>query len=304
MTTDGDSVPCTGTSVGGAFGNWYRSGNELRVRDATLAFKSIGLGPTMLVLHGGLGIDSSYLHDALSPLATELRVVFYDQRGHGCSTGRQSLATAERDILVEDAEAMRTTLAERVLLFGHSYGGFVALEYALRYPDRVTGLVLCATSASVAHVSGALAAVSTRARSLELEALHAILTSPPSSDSEFSDLWRAIAPLYFKDQAVGRASAFDGTRYSAAGYAAGARWLADYDVRSRLDEIEVPVLLLHGTHDWLMPADVAGSELAAALKRPTRVTFHDSGHYPFLEQPDAFVDSIRSWLRSFEITAL
>ena len=283
---------------------WNGSGRRICVQGATLACDAFGRGPTMLVLHGGLGIDCSYLRTALAPLATDFRVVCYDQRGHGRSTGRESLASADRGILIEDADAVRDGYgADRVLLFGHSYGGFVALEYALQHPDRVAGLVLCATSASVAHVPTALAAAATFARRDELQALHAVLTNPPSSDEEFGEIWRTITPLYFKDHDPVRARTFDDTRYSALGYAAGARWLADYDVRSRLTHIDVPVLLLHGACDWLMPADVVGIQLAAGLRHATRIVFHESGHYPFVEERRAFLKVIRSWLRPSETSA-
>jgi proline iminopeptidase len=264
---------------------------------ATLAIYSSGSGPTVVALHGGLGLDSTYLRRSLAPLSDTNRLVALDMRGHGCSTGRDSLDDQPRDILIEDVHAVMSSLGdEPIVLFGHSYGGFVALEYAIRHPERVRALALCATSASTVHFGQMLDAVRTRARPAELEALERALSGPVASDDEFAETWRAITPLYFHDGDPAQMRHFDDTVYSAAGYNAGTRWLADYDVRACLSLLEMPVLLVHGADDWLMPTHIAGNELASGLPNATQLSIERSGHYPFIERPEQFFLGLRGWL--------
>ena len=123
---------------------------ELRVNGTTLDCETIGEGPPCLVLHGGPGTDSSGLRVSLGGLAGRLglRMVFYDHRGHG----RSAWGPAEEsthDQLVADAEGVRTALGlGPVHVLGVSWGGFLALLYAARYPTSLRRLVVVGGAAS------------------------------------------------------------------------------------------------------------------------------------------------------------
>ena len=76
-----------------------------------------------------------------------MTLTFLDFRANGRSTGNGDGLTMQR--LADDVDALREHLgAERMWLLGHSYGGFVALQYALSYPDHLHGLVLCDTDST------------------------------------------------------------------------------------------------------------------------------------------------------------
>lgn len=255
-----------------------------------------GKGPLMIGVHGGLGIDAGYLWGAFDSLADSHQIVCFDQRGHGRSGGRETLDRSSRETLVEDIDCVRRHAgAGRVILFGHSYGGFLALEYAARFPERVAGLALCSTSASLDHVAAAVDRVASSARPDEFSALETLLTDPPASDEQFGALWRAVTPLYFADHDPRRGDVFSATRFSSAGYAAGARFLSSYDMRPRLAEIEAPVSLFHGANDWIMNASTAGDKLARGIPHATRFTFARSGHYPFIEEPTSWKANFTDW---------
>src|SRR5688572_23256339 len=103
----------------------------------TFWYDAIGAGPPLIVLHGGLGLDHTYLRPAFDQLAPELQVIYLDLRANGRSTGDGVGMTMGQ--LAADVDALRAHLGlERVAVFGHSYGGFVGLEYALTYPARLT----------------------------------------------------------------------------------------------------------------------------------------------------------------------
>jgi proline iminopeptidase len=260
----------------------------------------IGTGSPVLAFHGGLGLDHQYLRPWLDPLADTAQIIFFDLRGHGRSGGRETLAESDHATLCADADQLRGMLTkEPVILFGHSYGGFLALEYALRYPKRVAGLVLCSTAASANHAPAAVQLAASRGVPVALAELHRALAEPSRSDIEFAESWRTVLPLYFHTQDPQRAaSLFANTIFSAEGYnRAFFHWLGEFDVRERLREIDVPALVLSGADDWIMPPELAGNDLAKGIPHAELVVFEHSGHFPFIEESDRFTEVVSTWLR-------
>jgi proline iminopeptidase len=116
----------------------------MRVRDVSLFVEVVGHGPPLLLMHGGPGAD----HWSLLPFrrcADRFTLVFYDHRGNGRSVGAP-VSSMTWENLTADAEALRQALGfGRWAVLGHSFGGQVALEYALRYPGSLSHLVLLDT---------------------------------------------------------------------------------------------------------------------------------------------------------------
>ena len=110
----------------------------IKIRDASLYVEVIGHGEPLLLMHGGPGLD----HVSLTPfreLVDRHTIVLYDHRCNGRSTGAP-VTSMTRENLTADADALREELGfERWAVLGHSFGGHVALEYALRYPERPAG---------------------------------------------------------------------------------------------------------------------------------------------------------------------
>ena len=114
------------------------------LNDTKLFYVEVGEGLPCLVMHGGLGGDHSALHPWLDPLGDVMRLVYYDHRGNGRS-GRPPSETITFEQLC--ADALREQLGfEEVAVLGYSFRGFVALEYALRYPERISHLILLDTA--------------------------------------------------------------------------------------------------------------------------------------------------------------
>lgn len=263
----------------------------LRAPGADLFYVEAGKGVPLVVLHGGLGVDHTYMRD-LSRLADCARVVLLDLRGNGRSSrvGPEDITFGS---LVADVEALREHLgAERISLLGHAFGGLVALDYALQHPDRVHRLLLHDTYASASFWDDALGALSARDATLAKE----LVTPFELKDHVFLSWFRRVMPLWFHryDPVLAR-RAFAETVPSAQAWARGNELARAYDATARLREVRAPTLVLHGRHD-LVPLAQAET-LKAGIPDAELVVFERSGHYPHVEEPDAFLGVVRSWLQ-------
>ena len=114
------------------------------IRDVSLYVRTLGEGTPVVLMHGGPGVDhSTMLH--FRRCADQFTLILYDHRCNGRSTGAD-VSTMTWENLTADADALREALGfETWAVLGHSFGGMVALEYALRYPERLSHLVLVDT---------------------------------------------------------------------------------------------------------------------------------------------------------------
>jgi proline iminopeptidase len=116
----------------------------MKIRDASLFVKVMGQGYPLLLMHGGPSLDHTTLLP-LEPLADQFTLIFYDHRCNGRSEGAD-VTSMTLENLTADAEALRQALGfDQWAVLGHSFGGNVALEYALRYPQSLSRLILMNT---------------------------------------------------------------------------------------------------------------------------------------------------------------
>src|SRR5512133_4336798 len=118
--------------------DWPR---KVTVRDVSLYVDVVGQGVTLVLMHGGPSADL-WTMGAFRRCADQFTLVFYDHRCNGRSVG-VPVSSMTWENLTADAEALREHLGfEKWAVLGHSFGGHVALEYALRYPDSLSHLIL------------------------------------------------------------------------------------------------------------------------------------------------------------------
>jgi len=269
------------------------------VPGAALAYTTVGTGPTCLLLHGGLGLDHTLYRPAFDRLADRLRLVYFDHRGNGRS-GRPPLSTITMERLADDADALAEHLAaRRVLVIGHSYGGFVAQELALRHPDRVAGLVLVATT------PGRLGSEERDEQGPPPPAeLAAAMGSTPRTDAEFAGLLSALLPWYL--HRLPPAAVEPLLRRSILDVGAWTRSMAVLQTWSsvdRLHRIQVPTLLLVGRHD-LFCSPAQSLRIARRIPGAELVVLERSGHLPWLEEPESFFAVLGDWLARSHLAAI
>jgi proline iminopeptidase len=266
-------------------------------------FKRLGKEQPMLVMHGGPGLDHTIFRPWLDKLGEQVELIYYDHRGNGRSTRPATMESITHETWAVDADALRTYLGfEKIILFGHSYGGYLAQEYALRFGHHLAGLILCNTEPAFDYMPTAQANAAARGTPEALAALDEVFAQNKNDDSYLRSLWMRILPLYFKryDPHIGRAMD-EATSYSAAAWnQAKANCLPKFNTLARLKEITAPTLVLGGADDWLTPAEQS-RRIHAELPKSELVIFEDSGHFLYIEETDKFIATVRNWLAKLGI---
>jgi proline iminopeptidase len=275
------------------------------VNQTELFYTTFGQGRPMLLMHGGLGLDHSYFRPWLDPLGERIQLIYYDHRGNGRSRRPASFVGISHDTWAADADALRAYLGlERIILFGHSYGGFLAQEYALRYGAHLDGLILSCTAPALDYPEVIRANAVARASTPEqVEGVNRFLLAEASpSDAALEETLALILPFYFKhyDAAVGKELG-KRIRYSAAASNhVFSNCIPSFNTLSRLSEITVPTLVIAGRDDWITPPRQGAERIHAAVPNSELVIFEESGHFPFIEEQPKFLSIVGEWIGRLE----
>ncbi|MCH8921034.1 MAG: alpha/beta fold hydrolase [Chloroflexi bacterium] len=253
-----------------------------------------GEGLPLIVHHGGPGLDQTVIAPHLSPLAQHMQLTCYDHRGSGRSASPQGPDPYNIDRFVGDLDALAKTLEVRPFaLLGHSFGGIVALHFALAHPDQLTHLILVCAPASHDFIQDVEEALPSRLEQEALAELSSLQESEPS-DQVMRRSLELLAPIYFHDPARVSELGLDSVQF---GPETQAVWdsLEGFDLRPRLSEIQVPTLVIAGDSDLSVTPERA-RETADALPLGKLLVIENSGHYPFIEQPEAFLSGVLQFL--------
>ena len=256
-----------------------------------------GHGRPLLIMHGGPGLDHTYLRPWLDPLGNDAQLTYYDQLGNGRSTRPASYEGISFATLADEADALRAALGyERIILFGHSFGGSLALEYALRHGEHLDGLILCTT----VPVMDYQANPENHGTPEQVQAAVSGMSNPAAlaEDHIWREAWMTVLPLSFHtyDQAIG-AAMDEAMQYSGKAFVhANTRCLPTFNVLHRLSEISVPTLVMAGRHDWMTPPTPGAERIHAGLPNSKLVIFEQSGHFPFIEEQDTFIATVSAWM--------
>jgi len=281
-----------------------------QVDGGALFVRDIGSGLPIIVVHGGPDFDHAYLLPELDKVADQFRVVYYDQRGRGRSFHGEGPGDVTIASEIEDIHRVREwTGSDAVAVVGHSWGGLLALEYAIRHPDRVSHLILVDT-APVTHRDmlelrrhlRSLRSPDDLARMIELSSDRTFLSGDLEADAEYNrihftptvrrreDLDRVVGRLRagFTPAGIIAARAIEEALYAQT-------WSnEDYDLTPALRELRIPTLIIRGDNDFIQES--ASRRIAAALERSRFVEIADAGHFAYVEQPEVVCSAIAEFL--------
>jgi proline-specific peptidase len=289
-------------------GGSRRGAGLLRVRDVSLFADIIGHGYPLLLMHGGPSLD----HWSLLPfrqLAGQFTVIFYDHRCNGRSTGAP-VSSMTWENLTADAEALREELGfERWAVLGHSFGGHVALEYALRYPASLSHLVLLDTGGEARWAQhNAAEVLARRGYSPKKVELVRRWFNGEFAPHAYVPMAMRIGPAYYHHPSLwltARDLAHGEWRAKMRPQAlifAGRHLLRGWTVMDRIGEITVPTLVMAGRDDFVFPPQCQ-RELAAAIPNARLRIIDRAGHSPHSEQTAEVMATVRHFLASGAPTA-
>ncbi len=268
-----------------------------RVRGVDLFVRRIGSGPPVVVLHGGPGAHHDYLLPGFDSLAAGNELIYYDQRGGGRSPVARDVPVGWTEH-VADLEALRGEWGlDQLTIAGYSWGGLLALLYALEHRERAARLALVSPAPSWRAARERFEARFGQ-RNLDpefQEARKALRESglrerdPESFQKRIFEL--SVAP-YFHDPALAR----DLTPFRVTGRTQQEVWasLGEYDLRDRLPELRgIPSIVLHGESD---PIPI---EAARTTAESIGAAFHPvprCGHVPYVEAHEEFTRLVGAFL--------
>jgi len=260
-----------------------------------LAYTELGHGPPLLCLPGGPGRASAYLEE-LGGLSAEATLVRLDTRATGHSEVPADPSSLRFDRLAADVEALREHLSlEQVDVLGHSAGCLVAQAWAAAHPERVRSLVLVTPTDRLQGGQRADVAAIRQGRQGEdwyaeaAEAQAALADAPPAQQQA---LVRATRPFFYgrwdeRTQAHAATADRQSSKRAELGFGAG---IEDVDLAGMLAvlaDLDVPVLVLGGERDAL--TGVASVALVAgSFPRAQTVVLPGAGHFPWVDEPEAF----------------
>lgn len=272
---------------------------QLTINGNQLAVEAFGSkdAPVLIAHHGAPGLGSRAEPRAtFGPLSDTYRVIVFDARGSGESQGNPPFTHEQ---WAADVDALREWAdAEQIVIAGGSYGGFVAMEYAVRYPERVRAMVLRDTSAdnSNAELSRANALKSSRVQ-IDVAKLDRIDAGQVRDNDDLRDCWREILPLYdfhYDPAAVEQKVAATPYRYQTHNFAFSHN-LPRYDLKPQLSNVAAPTLITVGRTDWITPVSCSET-IHTLIPESELVVFEESGHSPQIEQHDEWLATVRDFL--------
>ena len=268
------------------------------IRGVGIFERRIGTGPPAIVLHGGPGAHHDYLLPGFDALARGRELIYYDQRGGGQSAVSRETPVGWREQVADLEELRQVWGLEQLTLAGYSWGGLLALLYAVEFPDRVARLALVSP------------APAWREARLEFERRFAERNLAPElqrqrtalresglrerDPSEYSKkLFELSVAAYFHDPARAR----DLTPFRVTGRTQQEVWdsLAVYDLRPALAGLTIPTQVLHGTSD---PIPIETARTLADLLKSEFHPLPNCGHVPYVEAFEQFVGLMDEFLPS------
>ncbi|MFE2119156.1 alpha/beta fold hydrolase [Rhodococcus aetherivorans] len=271
------------------------------IRDTSLYVDVVGQGPPLVVMHGGPSADM-WTMQAFRQCADRFTLVFYDHRCNGRSIGAP-VETMTWENLTADADALRESLGfERWAVLGHSFGGQVALEYALRYPERVSHLVLLDTGAdSHWERQNVPKVLLERGYSREKAELARRWFTGEFTPREYFPIFAQIGDAYFYRSGLDilarelSSGAWRSRLRPAPLIFAGRHLLKDWTVTDRLCEITAPTLVVAGREDFVFPPECQ-RELAAGILGARLRIIDRAGHNPHDEQTAEVMEAVTDFL--------
>jgi proline iminopeptidase len=264
----------------------------------------MGKGKPLIVIHGGPGLTQDYLLPQLYRLAETNFVIFYDQKGCGRSTGEINQDTINIPTLVNDIESIRKAFNfDKVSILGHSWGGFLAMHYAIAYPKSINKLILSnsmpASSEDLSLFINEYARRTTPFQD-ELSSIYKTKEFQEGDPNTIERVYRKIFRTYCNHP---EKADFLSLHMSPIASVNGAKiyellqentFKKPFNLHDSLKTLQIPTLIIHGNADPIPAITARNTHLS--IQGSKYILLENCGHFPYIEQPDAYFNSLKEFL--------
>jgi proline iminopeptidase len=272
----------------------------VKVNGFDLYFRELGQdngkAPVVMV-HGGPGMSSQTFKDGFDFLASQRRVIFYDQRGSGFSQIKPDPANYTFEAMINDLETLRRDVlkVDKMVLVGHSAGGELVQRYTLLYSQHVERMILV----SSLPANGGLESSGPLVDAV-VAGMNVLSGNLPPADPEKADVWYGQLC-----EQGGQKRLYDPSRMDLIQNAGYISFVTNREVTrtalggnfdQALSQLPVKTLLIYGAADNGYTGQAVMDHLHSLLPDSTLVRFDKSGHWPYLEEPEKFRQVVDDFL--------
>ncbi len=278
---------------------------RLQINGIEIYYKSIGEGYPTFILHGGPGLAHDHVLQ-LTNLSDRYKLIFYDQRAAGRSTGYADTASHTIENLIDDLEQLRLNLAPgKINIIGASWGAMLAMQYAMEYTDNINALVLLgsmggSSSGWVEEFSANIKKNQTTADSLTMAQIESSDEYKNRVPEVMVRYTKTFFRSYFYNQNLADSIEIwipDSAQMKIKGrYANLSRYFNDYNIHDDLKRIKCPTLIVHGDAD-VIPVYVA-ERLNKSIEKSKLIILPNVGHFLWIEAPDEIYRVIDEFFQS------
>lgn len=265
-----------------------------KINGTELYYQIIGSGEPIVIVHGGPGLSHNYFLPSLKSLSDKHRLIFYDQRASGKSDLNINSESITLDNFIRDIDELRNSLGiEKLNLMAHSWGGILAMKYAIMFPNKIKSLILI-------NSIGASSEIATQSN-LELAKRFtkkdSIQRMKIFNSEEFKErkpeAIESLMKIGFKHQFYNK-TYIDSLNLSLNNNYIKtsqllqnlAKDLTEYDFHSDLKSIQCPTLLIYGNYDPL--TQLAAPKIHKTIDNSKLIILDKCGHFPFIEKQNEF----------------
>lgn len=272
------------------------------INGTKLYYKTIGKGEPILIIHGGPGLNHNYLLPHLSTLAGNYQLLFYDQRACGKSSLNVDSSSITIDNFVKDIDEIRQSFGIKKLnLMAHSWGGLLALKYAIKYPDKVKSLILISSIGASTSINSTANQILAKRFTKEDSIKRMDIIKTEYFQKRDPKTIEALMKIGFKHQFY-NPSFIDSLNLALnKNYVKTSRLLQylikdlmSYDFQSDLKQINSSTLLIYGDYDPL--TETAGQRIHQSIEKSQFKIIEDCGHFPFIEKPESFNEIVTTFM--------
>ena len=274
------------------------------INGTKLYIKTMGAGEPIVMVHDGPGFNHLFFLPQFKELAKHYKLIFYDQRASGKSSAEADSNSINMATFVEDLEGIRKFFGlKKMNLFGHSWGGLIAMNYAIKYPQNLGSLILSNSIPPTPSLRSAMfMTLSKRATKEEgseyrkitsskefkekdpvvMAKFYKLLFAPSFYNKKYVDSLNILLPQDNEEKARLLAFLFRDTT------------LTNYDILTQLNVIKCPTLIISGDFD-IMPQR-SNEQIHKAIKNSKLVILKNCGHFPFVEDKKEYFKVLENFL--------